>query len=49
MPLIIISVIFISGIGVQNPVFNQRVPHTELIDSGKTLKLTLQVIEGGQK
>ena len=41
--------IFISGIGVQNPAFNKRTPHIELIDGEKTLKLTHQGIEGGQK
>lgn len=49
MKLIIISVIFISEFGVQNPAFNQRVPHIELIDGEKTLKLTHQGIEEGQK
>ena len=49
MELITISVIFISGFGVQNPAFNQRVPHTELFDVEKTLKLMYQGIGGGQK
>ena len=49
MELITISVIFISGFVVQNPAFIQRVPHIELIDGEKTLKLTHQGIEGGQK
>ncbi len=41
--------ILISESGVQNPVFNQRSPHIELIDSDKKLKLTHQGIEGGDK
>jgi hypothetical protein len=49
MELITISVIFILGFGVQNPAFNQRVPHIELIDGEKTLKLTHQGIEEGHK
>lgn len=49
MTLIITSVIFISGFGVQNPAFNQRALHIELIDDEKTLKLTHQRIDGGQK
>ena len=49
MKLITIRVIFISGFDVKNPAFNQRVPHIELIDGEKTLKLTHQGIEGGQK
>jgi hypothetical protein len=49
MELIIISVIFISGFGVQNPAFNKRTSHIELIDAEKTLKLTHLRIEGSQK
>lgn len=45
MALIITSAIFISGFGVQNPAFNHRAPHIELIDDEKTLKLTHQAIE----
>ncbi len=41
--------IFISEFCVQNPAFIQRAPHIELIDGEKTLKLTHQGIEGGQK
>jgi hypothetical protein len=41
--------IFISEIGFQNPAFNQRIPHIELIDGEKVLKLTHQGIEGGNK
>jgi len=41
--------IVISEIGVQNPVFNQRSPHVELIDGDKKLKITHQGIEGGDK
>ncbi len=41
--------ILISESGVQNPAFNQRSPHIELIDSDKKLKLTHQGIEGGDK
>ena len=41
--------IFISEIGIENLVFNQRIPHIELIDGEKTLKLTHQGIEGRQK
>ncbi|RLC50107.1 MAG: hypothetical protein DRI23_07760 [Candidatus Cloacimonadota bacterium] len=35
--------------GFQNPVFNQRTPHIELIDGEKILKLTHQGIEGDKK
>ncbi len=49
MTLYIISVIFISGFGVQNPAFNKRTSQIELIDGEKPLKLTLRGIEGGQK
>ena len=49
MELITIRVIFISGFGVQNPAFNKRTQHIELIDGEKTLKLTHQGIEGEQK
>lgn len=49
MKLIIISVIFISGPGVQNLALNQRAPHIELIGGEKTLKFTHQGIEAGQK
>ena len=46
MTLIITSAIFISGFGVQNPAFNHRAPHIELIDNEKnTLKLTHLGIE----
>jgi len=41
--------IFISETGVQNPAFNQRTPHIELIDGDKKLMLTHQGIEGGNK
>ena len=41
--------IIISESGVQNPAFNQRSPHIELIDGEKTLKLTHQGIEGSDK
>ena len=41
--------IIISEIGVQNPAFNQRSPHVELIDGDKKLKLTHQGIEGSDK
>ena len=41
--------IFISGFDVQNPAFNRRAPHTELIGGEKTLELTHQGIEEGQK
>jgi hypothetical protein len=41
--------IFISGFVVQNPEFNQRAPHIELIVGQKTLKLTHQGIEEGHK
>jgi hypothetical protein len=49
MELITISVIFISGFDVKNPASNQRIPHIELIDGEKTLKLTHQGSEGEQK
>jgi len=49
MKLITISLMHISGFGVQNPAFNKRTSQIELIDGEKTLKLTHQRIEGGQK
>ena len=45
MTLIITSAIIISGFGVQNPAFNHRAPHIELIDDEKTLKLMHRGIE----
>ena len=47
--MVLINKIFISEIGIENLVFNQRVPHIEIIDGDKTLKLTPRGIEGGQK
>jgi hypothetical protein len=41
--------IFVSESGIQNPAFNQRSPDIELIDGGKTFKLTHQGIEGNNK
>lgn len=41
--------IFISELGIEDPVFNQRTPFIELIDGGKKIKLTNRGIEGGNK
>jgi hypothetical protein len=41
--------IFISELGVDDPAFNQRIPHIELIDGGKKIRLTNTGIEGGNK
>lgn len=41
--------IFISEFGIEEPVFNQRAPYIELIDSGKKIKLTNMGIDGGNK
>jgi len=41
--------ILISEFGFDNPVFNQREPHIELIGGDKILKLTHQGIEGNSK
>jgi len=41
--------ILISESGVQNPAFNQRSPHIELIDGDKKVKLTHEGIEGNKK
>jgi len=39
----------IGEVGLKNPVFNQRKPYIELIDDGKTYKLTSEGIEEGEK
>lgn len=36
-------------VGLKNPAFNQRKPYIELIDDGKTYKLTSEGIEEGEK
>lgn len=41
--------IFISEIGIENLVFNQRAPHIELFGGENVLKLTLRGIEGWNK
>jgi len=41
--------ILISESGFQNPAFNQRSPHIELIDGEGILKLTHKGIEGTDK
>ena len=47
--MVLINKIFISEIGIENLVFNQRVPHIELIDGEKAFRFTYQEIEEGQK
>lgn len=39
----------IGEVGLKNPAFNQRKPYIELIDDGKTFKLTSEGIEEGEK
>lgn len=39
----------IGEVGLKNPAFNQRKPYVELIDDGKTYKLTSEGIEEGEK
>ena len=47
--LVLHNKIFISELGIEDPVFNQRIPFIELIDSGKKINLTNMVIEGGSR
>lgn len=39
----------INETGLKNPAFNQRKPFVELIDDGKTYKLTSEGIDEGEK
>lgn len=39
----------IGEVGLKNPAFNQRKPYIELIDNGKSYKLTSEGIEEGEK
>jgi hypothetical protein len=41
--------ILISELGIEDPVFNQRMPFIELLDGGKKINLTNRGIEGGSK
>ncbi len=47
--LLLSNKILISESGVQNPAFNQRSPHIELINGDKILKITHEGIEGNNK
>ncbi len=43
------KIIMISETGMKNPLFNQRKPFIELVDDGKSIKLTSDEIDGGEE